>query len=331
MADRASGGGKGPGTGPGTARRARRHPDFSRAVLEDLYRYPRKRGLIAWPLWLVTGIFGGHRFYLERPGTGVLMLLTGGGAMVWWMVDALLLPRMIARYNREQERRERAGLPPIALSFMPALGEEGALERRPAWAEKREGRVRLIGDALVLLVAGTALGAVSAGQGDYEALTAVLALVAITNVGARWEELARLPVLRALDRWSHRLRIFYHANDPGGPLSLIARPLVGPLTAFFRKRARAEVGLYLELGAVFVIVFTFLDLIGAGAITSSGIHLPVGPLLKDLLVTFVTVYAFATPIGATLTTHLLLDRTDAVLWGLSAWSLAAVGMGLLGG
>ncbi|HZD03288.1 MAG TPA: TM2 domain-containing protein, partial [Longimicrobiales bacterium] len=292
----------------GRARRRMVHPDFSRAVLEDLYRYPRKRRLIAWPLWAVTGIFGGHRFYLDRPGTGVLMLLTGGGGLVWWMVDAVLLPRMIERYNREQERRELARLPPVALSFMPALGETGVLQRRPGWAGKREGAARLIGDALVLLVAGTALGAVSAGQGDYEALTAVLALVAITNVGARWDELARLPVLRALDRWSHRLRIFYHANDPGGPLSLLVRPLVGPLTAFFRKRARAEVGLYLELGAVFVIVFTLLDLIGAGALTSTGVHLAVGPLLEDLVMTFITVYAFATPIGATLTTHLLLER-----------------------
>lgn len=306
----------------------RGHPDFSRAVLEDLYTYPRKRRLVAWPLWLFTGILGGHRFYLNRTGTGILMLLTGGGALIWWIVDAIFLPGMVDAYNREQEKRERAGLPPIALDFMPALREARFLERRPAWAERRAGRWRLIGDAMVLLVAGVALGAVSAERGDYEALTAVVALIAITNIGARWDEVARLPLLRELDRWSHRLRLFYHTNDPGGPLSLLLRPLVGPLTAFFRKRARAEVGLYLQLGAVFVIGFTFLDLVGAGVVSASGIDLSLEPLLEDMLVTFVSVYAFATPIGATLTTHLLLERTDWVLWGLSALSVGAICLGL---
>ena len=305
----------------------RGHPDFSRSILEDLYTYPRKRRVIAWPLWLVTGFLGGHRFYLNRTGTGILMLLTGGGALIWWIVDAIFLPGMVDSYNREQEKRERVGLPPIALDFMPALREARFLERRPAWADKRAGRWRLIGDALVLLVAGMALGAVSAERGDYEALTAVVALIAITNIGARWEELAHLPLLRELDRWSHRLRLFYHSNDPGGPLSLFFRPLVGPLIAFFRRRARAEVGLYLELGAVFVIGFTFLDLVGAGVVSTSGIELSLEPLVEDMLVTFVTVYAFATPIGATLTTHLLLERTDWVLWALSALSVGAICLG----
>jgi hypothetical protein len=46
--------------------------------------------------------------------------------------------------------------------------------------------------------------------------------------------------------------------------------------------------------------------------------------------TFVAVYAFATPIGATLTTHLLLERTDYVLWGLSGLTVFALGLGLFG-
>ncbi len=308
---------------------SRPHPDFSRAVLEDLYRYPRKRRLIAWPLWLLTGFLGGHRFYLNRTGTGILMLLTGGGGLLWWVVDAFMLSRMVEAYNREQEKRERAGLPPIALDFMPALREARFLDQRPDWAERRAGTLRLIGDALVLLVAGTALGAISADQGDFEALTAVLTLIAVTNLGARWGQLARLPLLRELDRWSHRLRLFYHSNDPGGPLSLLMRPLVGPVTAFFGKRARAEVGLYLQLGAVFVIGFTLLDLVEAGVVSVSGIQLSLGPLLEDMLLTFVMVYAFATPIGATLTTHLLLERTDWVVWVLSALSIAAIAVGMV--
>lgn len=305
----------------------RRDPDFSRAVLDDLYRYRRKKPLLAWLLWGFTGLLGGHRLYLERTGTGLLMLFTGGGFLVWWIVDALLLPGMVRDYNEEQATRERTGLPPIALEFMPPL-RGGAVPARPAWAEKREGRARLLGDALVLIVSGAALGAISADTGNFEGVLAILALIAITNLGARWEELARLPLLRELDRWSHRLRLYYHANDPGGPASLVLRPLVGPVSAFFRKRARAEVRLYLQLGAVFTLVFTLFDVAEAVAITGGGVDLSPEVFLEDLLLTFVSIYAFAAPIGATLTTHLLLEKTDRVLWILSGLAVGALAIGL---
>jgi hypothetical protein len=306
---------------------ARAHPDYSRAVLEDLYRYRRKRRPIAWILWLLTGWLGGHRFYLDRTGTGVLMLFTGGGLMVWWLIDGIRLNGMIAAYNDEQARREREGLPPVALAFMPPVGT-GPISGRPEWATKRAGRVRLVGDALVLLVAGTLLGVVSADTGNFEAVTAILALIAITNLGARWERLADLPLLRALDRWSHRLRLFYHWNDPGGPMSLLLRPITGLFAAFFRKRARAEVRLYLQLGGVFAVMFTLIDVISLIA-TSGSLDGAVDDFVEDMALTFLSVYAFATPIGATLTTHVLLGRTDVILWLLSGLSIAALLFGLL--
>ena len=33
------------------------------------------------------GVFGVHRFYLGKLVTGILMLLTGGGFAIWWLVD----------------------------------------------------------------------------------------------------------------------------------------------------------------------------------------------------------------------------------------------------
>jgi len=42
--------------------------------------------LFAWFL----GIFGAHRFYLGKHGTAVLMLITGGGAGIWWLVDFIM-------------------------------------------------------------------------------------------------------------------------------------------------------------------------------------------------------------------------------------------------
>lgn len=307
----------------------RAHPDYSRAVLEDLYRYRRKRSVTAWLLWLFTGWMGGHRLYLDRTGTAILMLFTGGGLMLWWLIDAFRLPAMVAAYNQDQERRQASGLPPISLAFMPPLGV-GRVSAKPAWAGDRNGRLRLVGDVLVLVVAGIVLGRTTAGTGSFEALAAILALIAITNLGARWEGLARLPLLHELDRWSHRLRLFYHTNDPGGPLSLLLRPLVGPVSALFRKRARAEVRLYLQLGGVFVIGFTLIDVGSALVMTSGAFNESVTVLIKDMAFDFVMVYAFASPIGATLTSHLLLERTDVILWALSALTIVALGLGLFG-
>jgi hypothetical protein len=301
-----------------------RSPDFSRTVLEDVYRYRRKRREVAWALWLVTGLFGGHRFYMGRTISGLLMLATGGGGGIWWFIDAFFINRMVRAHNERQAEREKLGLPPIEMDFMPAVPTDEELEGEPEWADKRGGRARLAGDALVLLIAGTALGAVTASRGDFEALAAVLALIAITVFGARWDP--TLPLLGELDRWSHRLRLYYRFNDPGGPLSLMFRPLVGPLTAWFRKRARFEVNLYLELGAVFTIGFTLLDLIQAFSF-DEGVNAT--GLAGDLFFTFFSVYAFATPIGAILTTHLLLERRDEVVWVLSGLTILCIGMGLL--
>lgn len=301
-----------------------RAPDFSLTVLGDVYRYRPKDMRVAWALWLVTGLMGGHRFYVGKVGSGLVMLATGGGGGLWWLIDAFFVKRMVEARNREQHDRESEGLPPAEMSFMPAFPSEAELEGPPEWAPRRQGRLRLLGDALVLIVAGTALGAVTAARGDFEALAAVIALVAITIFGARWDP--TLPLLRDLDRWSHRLRLYYRFNDPGGPLSLMFRPLVGPITAWFRKKARAEVRLYLQLGAVFTIGFTLLDIAQA---MGGGGGFQASAFIGDLFVTFFTVYAFTTPIGATLTTHLLLERRDEIVWGLSALTIVAIVGGLL--
>ncbi|MFW5947938.1 MAG: NINE protein [Gemmatimonadota bacterium] len=74
-------------------------PDFAHEVLADLYAYRRKHVAVAFVLWAVFGWAGGHRFYLERPGTGVLMLLTGGGLLFWWIADGWRIRRMVRYHN----------------------------------------------------------------------------------------------------------------------------------------------------------------------------------------------------------------------------------------
>jgi TM2 domain-containing membrane protein YozV len=305
-----------------------RHADFSRAVLEDLYRYPRKQLAIAWVLWAVTGLFGGHRFYLDRTGTGVIMLFTGGGGALWWIVDAFLMRRMVDAYNADQARRQAEGLPPKALSFMPPA-RGATLPPTPAWVAKRSGKKRIVGDLIVLTVAGTSVGAFAESTGNYEPVIAILALCAITLLGARWEALATIPVLRSLDRWSHRLRLYYYTNDPGGPLALFFRPVVGLLSAPFRKRARAEAWLYLQVGVWFTIVFTGADLIQATGIATGDLGIHLGGFFVGMVTTFVSIYAFAAPIGAILTTHVLLEKSDLVVWMLTAVALAAMAGGIV--
>jgi hypothetical protein len=56
---------------------------------------PQKSMMAAYVLWVFTGLVGGHRYYLGRPGTGFLMTITLGGLGVWWLIDAFLIPRMI--------------------------------------------------------------------------------------------------------------------------------------------------------------------------------------------------------------------------------------------
>lgn len=302
-------------------------PDFSRAVLTDLYRYSRKRIGVARAFWLTTGFFGGHRFYLGKTGTGLLMLLTLGGVLLWWLVDLFLLPRLVRGFNAEQARREREGLPPIALSFMPPVRGD-ALPAEPAWLEQRRDKRRLVGDLLVLLLAGTSAGEV--GSRIPEAVVTILLLSAITVLGARWDGLARVPGLRALDRWSHRLRLYYYVNDPGGPLRLFLRPLLGLVTAPFRRRARAEAWLYLQMGLGFTVVFTGLDVIEAVRVVDWNLTIDVPALLVDALLTFLVIYAFAAPVGAILTAHVLLRKSDAVVWLLAAVTWVAVLGGLWG-
>ena len=42
-------------------------------------------------LCVVLGVFGAHRFYVGKTGTGVLQLVTLGGLGLWMLYDLVLL------------------------------------------------------------------------------------------------------------------------------------------------------------------------------------------------------------------------------------------------
>ena len=50
-----------------------------------------KRILPAFLLCFFLGIFGAHRFYAGKVGTGVLQLVTFGGLGIWALVDFIMI------------------------------------------------------------------------------------------------------------------------------------------------------------------------------------------------------------------------------------------------
>jgi TM2 domain-containing membrane protein YozV len=60
-----------------------------------------KKGVVAFVLWLfcLIGVCGLHRFYLNRPWTGILWLLTFGLLGIGQLIDLFLLGSMVRQEN----------------------------------------------------------------------------------------------------------------------------------------------------------------------------------------------------------------------------------------
>ena len=50
-----------------------------------------KSRLAALLLAFFLGVFGAHRFYVGTFWTGLILLLTGGGFGIWWVIDCILI------------------------------------------------------------------------------------------------------------------------------------------------------------------------------------------------------------------------------------------------
>jgi TM2 domain-containing membrane protein YozV len=55
---------------------------------------------VAWILLTFLGMFGVHRFYMGKIGTGIIWLLTGGLFLIGWLYDFCTLNRQVDEINR---------------------------------------------------------------------------------------------------------------------------------------------------------------------------------------------------------------------------------------
>jgi TM2 domain-containing membrane protein YozV len=67
---------------------------------EAEYDAVKKDPRVAYGLWCVVGIIGGHRFYLGDTGRSVAMLFTLGGLGVWTLADLFFVGRRVRAVNR---------------------------------------------------------------------------------------------------------------------------------------------------------------------------------------------------------------------------------------
>ncbi len=293
------------------------------AELNALFRYPNKRFRVALVLCLFTGIFGGHRFYMERVGTGILMLLTAGGLGMWWMADLVRLRHMVSHFNADQGLRRREGRPPIGLDFLE--------EPRQHVAPPRSGRLDLVADAAVLAFAGLVLGSSTVGLGAPEPVVVVLALIVAVNLTSAGVE-SSVPVLRDLLEWERQLRAYYRRSPPGRALSLLLRPVFGLFLAPFFKRARSEVRMYLELGGVFLIGFFLVDLVtdyAPSVLGGAGLTSLPAVWFQDVTTAFLLIYGLSTPVGATLNKQVVHGRSPNVIRALSGLTISIMLVGAL--
>ena len=63
----------------------------------------KKSTAATWLLWLFFGGIGGHRYYLGKYGTAVLMTITLGCFGIWTLIDLFLINGMLKRKNEQDE------------------------------------------------------------------------------------------------------------------------------------------------------------------------------------------------------------------------------------
>jgi len=76
-------------------------------LIEQRVTNDGKNVVVAYLLWFFLGVFSAHRFYLGRPGTAILQILSYFVLIgfIWWVIDFFLVPGMVRDGNEGLRRR----------------------------------------------------------------------------------------------------------------------------------------------------------------------------------------------------------------------------------
>lgn len=66
-----------------------------------LEEYRRKKRSVGVAYLLFLFLYGSHYAYMGRWGWQILFWCTGGGILVWWLIDLFRLKGMIRNYNKD--------------------------------------------------------------------------------------------------------------------------------------------------------------------------------------------------------------------------------------
>lgn len=94
--------------------------ELERIKTEANMLFKPKNQVLAYVLWWFLGLFGAHRFYNGRTGSGIAMLLISFVGIftliplfvtgIWWLVDAFLVHGWVNTHNDEQSVKRMAFL-----------------------------------------------------------------------------------------------------------------------------------------------------------------------------------------------------------------------------
>jgi TM2 domain-containing membrane protein YozV len=105
------------------------------ASLELTGRPSEKSRGVALALAAVLGVFGAHRFYVGKTGTGLLMLCTLGGAGLWYLYDLIVVAggsfrdtngRLVSLWDPEESARSPVEISQDILDELSSLRSEVA-------------------------------------------------------------------------------------------------------------------------------------------------------------------------------------------------------------
>lgn len=104
-----------------------------------------KSRTVALVLGLTLGMFGAHRFYTGKIGTGLLMLCTMGGFGIWYLVDNVMIAsggfrdaqgKLVTRWEPDQSELG-SGVPKELMDEIYALRTEvNELHERVEFSER---------------------------------------------------------------------------------------------------------------------------------------------------------------------------------------------------